>query len=246
MGKRPKPTSMASSRLRPKARSGWIHGVEQLLRVVRSRPRARPDGLLCPGWDDLVVDAWLLGAAVTTWVAPRAGGRGLRARAGRCLTPGGGGWGVGVWLHVFNTPQSGSSAASTPPPATIVPLSGPTTVNRRRHRRPEPDEELMNGGRPLSCRMQAPSAREPRQPCHSPARRRATRSSVGGWVVNHLANWTRRPVRGFTMYFWAWAGCTSMGMRRAPCSSLSSARASGSPLPMSAHRCGRPRTRGCG
>lgn len=34
---------------------------------------------------------------------------------------------------------------------------------------------------------------------HSRARNRATRSSVGGWLRNRLANWTRRPVNGLTM-----------------------------------------------
>ncbi len=46
------------------------------------------------------------------------------------------------------------------------------------------------------------------------ARSRATRSSVGGWVVNSLANWMRRPVSGLTMYLLAWAGCTAMGTTR--------------------------------
>ena len=43
-------------------------------------------------------------------------------------------------------------------------------------------------------------------------RRRRTRSSIGGWVLNHLAR--PPPLRGLTVNMWAVAGlASSMGMR---------------------------------
>ena len=54
--------------------------------------------------------------------------------------------------------------------------------------------------------------------------RRATRSSIGGWVLNSFA--TRPPRSGLTMNMWAVAGLAFMGMRLDAASSLRSAEAS--------------------
>ena len=60
-------------------------------------------------------------------------------------------------------------------------------------------------------RSSAIGARHTRQ-CTCPwARSRATRSSVGGWVMNSFLNCIFRPVSGLMMKALAWAGSTSIG-----------------------------------
>src|SRR4030043_336496 len=60
------------------------------------------------------------------------------------------------------------------------------------------------------------------------ALRRATLSSMGGWVLNRFMR--LRPVRGLTINMWAVAGLAFMGARSTPMASFSNARARDSGL----------------